>query len=257
MFDKKVRLNFWFQEERPFLVSSSEAQIFEFLSLSSFEGNLTDVVRDMRADLKVMSDSTKSVEGSIEATNLTINHEKDFLSRVKGFDVLHDGIMRLDAEVKGVSRLSESVGQLGRLRGDILAGRETLKVAGELLGIIQERDGAIADLLQGEVALRPLVSRLSQQEAIKDSLSLRLAGLETVLAPLELDGIAQRLAGVQEAQTVKVNLAALVQRLRNAITIRQSLVEGVQGLIHKLSRLDFTIHLWLIPRFTMKRGSFR
>jgi DNA repair exonuclease SbcCD ATPase subunit len=106
MFNKKVRLNFWSQEETPFLMDATPSKIFEFLSTSSSEGNLTDVVRDMRSELNSIVEEVRECEGAIDAITVTISKEKDYLHSKKGFEKVYSNILDLDCEKKSLEALS-------------------------------------------------------------------------------------------------------------------------------------------------------
>jgi hypothetical protein len=127
----KVRLNFWNQEAAPFLMNLTPAKIFEFLSASSSDGNLTDVVRDMRSDLNVIVERTRTTEGAIDALTLNLSSERDFLEEKKGFYEVHKAILALDPVVMSLNLLDSLYNSTLKAAWDVASyGRQVESISG-------------------------------------------------------------------------------------------------------------------------------
>lgn len=101
----KEKLNFWVQMGYPFLIGKSGSQLFEFLSLSSEDDNLTEVIKEMRTDLNDIKDSIKSKEGGIDALKDIIRVEEDYLKSKEGFETTYDKILGVESKVENYKDL--------------------------------------------------------------------------------------------------------------------------------------------------------
>lgn len=97
--DVKERINFWQQMKYPFLLDKTSSQLFEFLSLSSENDNLTEVVKDMKSDLKDIKKRVREKENSIDTYKSIIRKEEKYLNSKKGFGDLYDNILSLEPKI--------------------------------------------------------------------------------------------------------------------------------------------------------------
>jgi DNA repair exonuclease SbcCD ATPase subunit len=103
---KAVPLNFWTQESLPFLMGYSPSQIFEFLSLSSEEGNLTSVVKVMKGELDDISSLVKTTEGQFQAFLQMSQQEEKKVAQFDGFESVYDRVIAFDSENIRYQKLS-------------------------------------------------------------------------------------------------------------------------------------------------------
>lgn len=140
--NNKEILNFWFQEDSPFLTKKTDGQLFEFLSISSHDEYLR-VLKEMKGDIS-------GYEGSINKLNATIdvlkqaNQEKDmFIKANAGFDELYTAIIVHNEEVKKMVKVEEMINH-------IAAGNTRIKLKREELGNIEQLLGTVDIVAVGE-----------------------------------------------------------------------------------------------------------
>ena len=102
----KERLNFWKQMKYPFLLDKTPSQLFEFLSLSGEEKNLSEILKEMRTDLKETTAQINRAEGGVDSLKESLRDEEAYLKSKEGFDPVYDTILALGKDVKSVDTLS-------------------------------------------------------------------------------------------------------------------------------------------------------
>lgn len=99
----KIRLNFWYQNEKPFLMGNTSGQLFEFLSLSSAD-KYFKILKSMKADLKVQDAEINNSNTTIDTLKMVNNQKEEFLDSNKGFDDLYTQIITVGAEVDKLNK---------------------------------------------------------------------------------------------------------------------------------------------------------
>lgn len=87
--NQRARLNFWYQNEKPFLMDKTAGQLYEFLSVSSSEKYLA-VLKAMSADMKQEESDMKILTASIDTLKRELALKQDILDRNNGFYSLYD-----------------------------------------------------------------------------------------------------------------------------------------------------------------------
>ncbi len=87
--NQRARLNFWYQNEKPFLMDKTAGQLYEFLSVSSSEKYLA-VLKAMSADMKQEESDMKILTVSIDTLKRELALKQDILDRNNGFYSLYD-----------------------------------------------------------------------------------------------------------------------------------------------------------------------
>ena len=111
----KIRLNFWYQNEKPFLMGNTSGQLFEFLSLSSAD-KYFKILKSMKADLKVQEAEINNSNTTIDTLKMVNNQKEEFLDSNKGFDDLYTKIITVGAEVDKLNKclgIIETLNNLG------------------------------------------------------------------------------------------------------------------------------------------------
>ena len=92
--NQRKRLNFWYQNEWPFLMDATPGQLYEFLSVSSSEKYL-EVLKQMFGDIKKEDIEIKTTTSAIDALKKELNHKETIMAQNVGFDMLYSNIMSL------------------------------------------------------------------------------------------------------------------------------------------------------------------
>lgn len=100
--NQRARLNFWYQNEKPFLMDKTAGQLYEFLSVSSSEKYLA-VLKAMSADMKQEESDMKTLTASIDTLKRELSLKQDILDRNNGFYSLYDtlSVLKKDQECLG------------------------------------------------------------------------------------------------------------------------------------------------------------
>ena len=106
--NQKCRLNFWNQNEKPFLMDKTAGQLYEFLSISYSEKYL-DALKRMSLDIKDEETETKKLTASIDIVKKELSLKNEILDRNVGFMFVYDEIMSLRNESSCLER-AERVG---------------------------------------------------------------------------------------------------------------------------------------------------
>jgi len=92
--NQKAMLNFWYQNEKPFLMDKTAGQLYEFLSVSSSEKYLS-VLKTMNSDIKQEETNIKAMTVSIDLLKKELALKQDVLKYNDGFSAVYDNIIRL------------------------------------------------------------------------------------------------------------------------------------------------------------------
>ena len=92
----KMKINFWYQNDKPFLMDKTAGQLYEFLSLSSCD-NYARVLKSLGSDVKSINSDINTLTTEINTYKSLINDKKDFLSKNDGFDLVYQEALDVDA----------------------------------------------------------------------------------------------------------------------------------------------------------------
>lgn len=95
----KMKINFWYQNDKPFLMDKTAGQLYEFLSMSSCD-SYAKVLKVLGSDIKAINSDINTLTTEIDTYKGLINDKKDFISANDGFDELYKDSIRLDNMVK-------------------------------------------------------------------------------------------------------------------------------------------------------------
>lgn len=96
--NKSEKLNFWKQMKYPFLLDMRASQLYEFLSLLSENDNLTEVLEDMKSDLRDLKNDKNKVDGGIDSLKDVVRKEEEYLETKKGFDEVYTKIIDIESD---------------------------------------------------------------------------------------------------------------------------------------------------------------
>lgn len=104
----KMKLNFWYQNEKPFLMDKTPGQLYEFLSLSSCD-KYTKILKKMIVDMKVQEADINNITTEIDTLKVINNKKTDFIFKNEGFDDLYVKIITADQEDKKLQNILASI----------------------------------------------------------------------------------------------------------------------------------------------------
>ena len=81
----KMKINFWYQNDKPFLMDKTSGQLYEFLSMSSCD-SYAKVLKVLGSDIKAINSDINTLTTEIDTYKGLINDKRDFISDNEGFD---------------------------------------------------------------------------------------------------------------------------------------------------------------------------
>lgn len=93
----KMKINFWYQNDKPFLMDKTAGQLYEFLSLSSCD-NYARVLKSLGSDVRSINSDIITLTTEINTYKSLINDKKDFISKNDGFDSVYQEAIDVDAK---------------------------------------------------------------------------------------------------------------------------------------------------------------
>lgn len=104
----KVKLNFWEQNEKPFLMDKTAGQMYEFMSMSSCE-RYSDILKTMLSDDKSLKSDISKTATEIDTYKLINSKKQDFLDRNKGFSGVYRRVVSVDIVNRKLSGIKSSI----------------------------------------------------------------------------------------------------------------------------------------------------
>ena len=107
----KMKINFWYQNDKPFLMDKTSGQLYEFLSMSSCD-SYAKVLKVLGSDIKAINSDINTLTTEIDTYKGLINDKRDFISDNEGFDDVYESAIRLDGIIKdyqNICRLIEEI----------------------------------------------------------------------------------------------------------------------------------------------------
>lgn len=185
----KVKLNFWFQGERPFLTDKTSGQLYEFMSLSSSDKYIK-VLKEMKADIKGLSAKINTLSASIDTLKQINNEKKEFLDKNKGFDEVYKKAIKINAQVKEFNKLEEKINRLNDLKAKLVVKQKALnKVRDKLKDInfndIQKEYREIEDINNTYVNLEGKINKIRKKKNDYNTVNTELTVLSRELKKAE------------------------------------------------------------------------
>ena len=107
----KMKINFWYQNDKPFLMDKTSGQLYEFLSMSSCD-SYAKVLKVLGSDIKAINSDINTLTTEIDTYKGLINDKRDFIGDNEGFDDVYGSAIRLDGIIKdyqNICRLIEEI----------------------------------------------------------------------------------------------------------------------------------------------------
>lgn len=223
----KATLNFWNQNDRPFLMDKSPQQLYEFLSLSSakmYTGILKKMVKDSR-DMKMEIAGEAKV---IDDNRLMLSQKKKYLASQEGFDELFDSIRDLDQRQKANASAIAAMNAVAGAERQIAGIREQLSQA------VTYPDISIDGIIKKERDLQASEKAVSEAETLAKRIGEARAAAEGIARypDISIAGLEKRESRIAGAETSLREMETLMARAGAAR-------EAIAGL-HDMPEIDIS-----------------
>lgn len=121
----KMKLNFWLQNEKPFLTDKTSGQLYEFLSLSSCD-KYVKVLKQMVVDIKVHEAEINNANIKIDTLKTINNRKQEFIDENKGFDDIYERTIVASSESKIFNQNVDNLNDIQTLSGGINNAKDKL-----------------------------------------------------------------------------------------------------------------------------------
>lgn len=157
----KMKLNFWYQNDKPFLTDKTAGQLYEFLSLSSCD-KYSRVLKSIGADIKILSAEVANRGIEIDTLKVVTGKKEDFVRANAGYKELYEKIIIFDKMCKDNEALKELLNSVIRMM------REVKKLKEELGGVKQTLSNPI---MSSEGNMNALKEEFNEISGIKRSIT--------------------------------------------------------------------------------------
>ena len=128
----RMKLNFWYQNDKPFLMDKTSGQLYEFLSLSSCD-KYTKVLKKMVVDMKIQEADINNITTEIDTLKVINNKKRKFVEANKGYDELYVKIITANQEESKLKAMEESIRRIQESKRKIIVGVGRLKETNKIL----------------------------------------------------------------------------------------------------------------------------
>lgn len=171
----KMKINFWYQNDKPFLMDKTAGQLYEFLSLSSCD-NYARVLKSLGSDVRSINSDINTLTTEINTYKSLINDKKDFISKNGGFDLVYQEALEVDDMGTLISNVSDTmdsvdtstntIERLSSLKSDIDAKISSISM------------GTISVLYQDIISLDSKLSSLCEVLDYIDNINNKISQLD-------------------------------------------------------------------------------
>ena len=131
----KVKLNFWYQNDKPFLMDKTAGQLYEFLSLSSCD-KYTKVLKVMQGDEKALKSDIAILTSEIDTYKKLITKKQEVLDKNDGYTKVYESAVILSRKNNKLNSLIRLLKEVGSLRNTINVKKDRLfKINSEIKSI--------------------------------------------------------------------------------------------------------------------------
>lgn len=185
----KVCINMTPQFAYPFMLNLSPGKLYTFLSQSSNQDDLYQVLKGMKSDLRDIDDKRKKLEGVVELAKDTYNKEHITYNNLNGSDFVVEAILNLQSQVTYLNTLDTIINRLTicdtsmvNIDMDLISIRRQLDVLSDLDNILSELD-SLEDL-RGYMST--IKGKLIEFNDVRQSLSILDKSIEELnIEPIE------------------------------------------------------------------------
>ena len=167
----KMKLNFWLQNEKPFLTDKTSGQLYEFLSLSSCD-KYVKVLKQMVVDIKVHEAEINNANIKIDTLKTINNRKQEFIDENKGFDDIYERTIVASSESKIFNQNVDNLNDIQTLSGGINNAKDKLIGINDKLAKIdiQGVSGRYDKLIELSDLYSNIYNIMTDLKRIKDSI---------------------------------------------------------------------------------------
>lgn len=220
--DIMIKLNFWYQNDKPFLMDKTPGQLYEFFTLSSAD-KYVKVLKQMAADIKIQEAEINNANSIIDTLKVVNNRKQDFISKNEGFDDLYAKIVIADSESKKLNALLSRLDNLLKLQSQIEILSQELDKVSKVYDLVPISSvvSSYQNLLNSDVVYQRLYQSLSGIASSRKRIGEVTGSLSVVSADFtEVESVYIR---VQDPISTLVFNAGQVLSLQNRLNGVQSL----------------------------------
>ena len=176
----KMKLNFWYQNDKPFLMDKTSGQLYEFLSLSSCD-KYVKVLKQMVVDIKVQEAEINNSNVRIDTLKAINNRKQEYIDKNEGFDDIYERTILASSEANLLNGNISQITSIQSISGEIKSTKDSfIKVSEKLdkidsegvssrYNIFVELDGKYSEMYRVLCEVNLIQSSLkSTKESLKD-----------------------------------------------------------------------------------------
>lgn len=271
--DILIKLNFWYQNDKPFLMDKTPGQLYEFFTLSSAD-KYVKVLKQMVTDIKVQEAEINNANSTIDTLKAVNNRKQDFISKNEGFDDLYAKIVIADSESKKLNALLNKIEILMRLQSQIKSVSQELEEISVVYNSIPISD--IVSNYQSLIKSDSVYQKLYQELSGVASYRKRIGEVSQVLAESTNEFVraeevynkvqapisslvlnAGKVLGLQDrvvsVQTMKLSIDTLSERINSIGTYDETKIPIFEGRLSGVFTQERSLTQWMVIFSGMKK----
>lgn len=209
--NEKERVNFWKQMKYPFLLDKSSSQLFEFLSLSSEDDNLTKIIKEMNSDLGDIESKIDKKEAKVDTLKDVIDNEEEYLDSKEGFEDIYEEILDLESDYHDYEELEDICKSLDNLNKKFRKFKDIKERSDELMENINPLIKDCEDMLDVYDKLGSKIKYLNKLIGNKNKMIQRVRKVDSFIDSVDLKSLKEN---IEEYS----NLERKFEELNNLLT---------------------------------------
>lgn len=172
----KMKINFWYQNDKPFLMDKTAGQLYEFLSLSSCD-NYARVLKSLGSDVRSINSDINTLTTEINTYKSLINDKKDFLDKNEGFDLVYQEALEVDSMgtlLSDVSDILDSVDTTNDTITKLSSFKSDIDAKISLIDMVN-----VSTMYHDVLSLNSKISSLGELLYYIDDISTKISQLDT------------------------------------------------------------------------------
>lgn len=181
--NQRARLNFWYQNDKPFLMDKTAGQLYEFLSVSSADKYL-NVLRQMKNDSKTAASEEKILMATIDTVKKEKNIKEEFLEQNKDFPLLFDRLTKTKEQKEKTEDRFSTIRFLSDLTRVLTQKQAAVSEVDRKLSRfdIKQLENALSDLAKASLIVSERSGQTHSLKDISERLQGKIEALEKVSA---------------------------------------------------------------------------
>lgn len=135
----KMKINFWYQNDRPFLMDKTPGQLYEFLSLSSSD-RYSRVLKIMQSDCKTLDAEVNNITTEIDTLKTVNNKKQDFLDANDGYDAVYYDVVTLSQKKNKIDAVEKMIYDIDSIKSRMIALRDRVLETEKRLNLVLAED---------------------------------------------------------------------------------------------------------------------